>query len=95
MGAPGYQRRTDDGVIGTSGRALRVFGLNIVSGGAGGIVALKNGAVIGATTTISETGTAGGGRYIDFGPEGVLFDGGCYADIDANTTAITVVYQAL
>lgn len=94
MGAPGYQRRTTDGIIGTSGARLRVYGLNIVtSGGTPAVVALKNGTTSGGTVLLQESGTASGGRYIDFGPQGVLFDSGCFADIDSNTSAITVIYQ--
>lgn len=94
MGAPGYQIISADGVLNTSGAAVRVFGINIDSGGGGaGVVILRNGTSGSATAVVTESGTTGAGRHIDFGDAGFYFPAGCYVDIDANVDQVTVIFR--
>jgi hypothetical protein len=91
--APGYQVLSADGVVNTSGSAVRVYGLNIVSAGGGvGVVILRNGTTGSGTALITQGVAAGDSTYTDFGV-GVLFPSGCYVDIDATITQATVVYD--
>ena len=89
----GYQVVTEDGILDASGKAVAVYGINIVSDGTAGVVILRNGAVVGATAVLTVTGTASKGVYIDFGG-GLVFPDGCFVDIDAHVTpSCTVVYE--
>lgn len=89
----GSQRLTADGVVGPSGSAIRVFGIHIISGGADGVVSLLNGTSASGTTYITETGDTGTGKSVFYGTQGILFPSGCFADVDANTSSVLVIYN--
>lgn len=94
LGHPGTQLVTADGIVGRSGLPVRVYSLHIISGaGGGGIVILRNGAVVGATAWVQCTGTASDGETFGFGETGILLPAGCYVDIDANVTSVAVTFS--
>ncbi len=76
--------------------AIVVYGVNILSnsGGAGRII-LRNGATSGGTAIVTIDGTTSIGTLFNFGGAGVVFPAGCFADIDANIDAFTVIAEAL
>lgn len=92
----GFQRRTDDGVVSTSGEPVAIYGINIVSGGGGGgVVNLRSGTAVSGTIIIQEQGVTSQGKSITYGGNGIVFPSGCYVDIDANTTAVTINFKRL
>lgn len=89
----GKQKITADGVIGTSGKNIRLFGL-IVRASSGG-----------ATVVNIYEGTSAGGTLVDvvngatstterpMYAGGLLCSGGLYIDVDANTSFVTAIYE--
>lgn len=83
-----------DGVLGVSGKAVRVFNMHIISGGGGGaIIALRAGTTVGGTIDIQETGTTSIGKTFDYGVHGHYFPTGCFVDVDTNTTSVLIAYS--
>ncbi len=94
LGHPGTQLVTADGIVGRSGKPVRVYHIHVISGaGGGGIVSLRNGSVVGATAWATVTGTASTGVTFDFGETGILLPAGCFVDIDANVTSVAVTFS--
>ena len=92
----GFTTATSDSVVGVSGAPTVVYGLNIVSGGGGaGRVILRNGATTGGTAVITLDGTTSKGVQFDFGGNGVVFPAGCFADLDTNVSAMTIIAESL
>jgi hypothetical protein len=90
----GTQVITADGVVGASGVAVRIFAIHVLSGGGGAAVpALRSGTAVGGTIWIQETGTVSTGKTFSYGTQGVWFPNGCFCDVDANTTSVTVTYS--
>lgn len=90
----GTQVITADGVVATASQAVRIFSIHIISGGGGAaVVSLRSGAVVGGTIWVTETGTVSTGKTFNYGAQGVLFPSGCFVDVDANTTSVTVTYN--
>lgn len=90
----GYKVISADGVLGDSGKAVAVYGMNIISGGTAGVVILRDGATVGSTSVIQEVGTISVGKSIGY-YVGVVFPNGCFVDIDANVTQVTLFYEQI
>lgn len=88
---PGVQTRTTDGVIGTSGKPIRVFSIHIISGGTASVLAVYNGTGTNGTQLLSLTGTLSTGATFNFAG-GFRFSAGCYLDVDSNVTSVSVSY---
>ena len=96
MIAKAFSTRTDDGILGPSGRTIKVYGMHIISGaGGGGVVALKNGTTTAGSTVKSDTGTASVGITFDYSTAPYMFGDGCFADVDANVTRVTIFYEVV
>lgn len=94
--AVGYQVITEDGVLSTSGEPVAVYGVYILSGaGGGGVVNLRTGTAVGGAIIIQEKGTTSQGKAFPYGGKGIVFPSGCYVDVDANVTQVTVTFQRL
>lgn len=94
MGMPGtvsITNQTDAAVL-TSGKPVRVFDVQVISGGTAATVKLYNGTSTGGTLYLQIDGVISKASSFN-SANGVLFPGGCFADVDANTTALTVVCQ--
>lgn len=90
----GVQLISADGVVGTSGKPVRVFTIHILSGGGGAaVVALRAGTAVGGTIQVQETGTVSTGKTFDYGMHGFYFPTGCFVDVDTNTTSVLVSYS--
>jgi hypothetical protein len=82
---------TSDGVVGTSGKATRVYGISILSGGTGAVVAFYNATSATGNQLLTGTGTANKAVMVpDIPAEGILFPAGLYVDVDTNTTQVNV-----
>jgi hypothetical protein len=89
----GTQKRTSDGVIGTSGKKIRVYGFIVNSDSSGSAVSVYNGTGTGGVLLDVLTGAASVSTRI-FYAGGLLFDSGCYIDLDATHTAfVTAIYE--
>lgn len=88
----GTQLVTVDAAVGSSGIAVRVFMIHIISGGTAAIVSLRNGTASGATAYVTQTGTISTGATFTYGLQGMLFPAGCFCDVDVNTTSVAVTY---
>lgn len=81
------------GVVGVSGKPVRVYGFTMRSGAAGvGTVTLYNGTSTGGTEKYRLQGNADASADKVFPTEGKHFPGGCYADIDANVQYVDFDY---
>ncbi len=89
----GTIRVTADSVVGVSGKPFRVYGASVTSGGGGAaVVAFKNGTSTAGTVYFQATGTTSKAVLIPNIPkEGLLFPGGLFVDVDANTDAVAVM----
>lgn len=90
----GTQVITADGVVNTASVAVRIFAIHIIStGGGAAVVSLRTGAVVGGAIWVTETGTVSTGKTFTYGTQGIWFPSGCFVDVDANTTSVTVTYS--
>ena len=89
----GSQKRTTDGVIGTSGKKIRLYELIVVStGGGAAVVNVYDGTstagvlmdTINGTTSLTVRAGYIGGLYLG---------SGCFVDVDANTSFVTAIYE--
>lgn len=90
----GSQTRTDDGVIGTSGKKIRVYGFIVRSDGDGAsVVSVYNGTSSSGTLVdvINVSAASTTTRVMYAG--GLYFGSGCYVDVDGNTAFITAIYE--
>ena len=88
---PGIQTRTTDGVIGTSGKPIRVFWIHLISGGTASVLAVHNGTSASDTQILSLTGTISTGATFNFAG-GARFPAGCYVNVDTNISNVTFSY---
>lgn len=89
----GSQQRTTDGVIGTSGKKIRVYEVIVRSeAGGGAVVSLYNNTSATGTALDIVNGTASLTVRIAY-VGGLLFNSGCFIDVDTNTTWVTVIYE--
>ena len=82
-----------DAAIGSSGIAMRVFTLHIISDGTAGVASLRNGTAATDTAYVTLTGTISAGKTINFGTQGMLFPAGCFLDVNANVIGGIVTFN--
>lgn len=83
---------TADGVIGASGKRIRVFSATFLSGGTAGILVLRNGAADTGTVYVQAAGTISRTVTVNF-EGGLTFPAGCFFDKDTNTASVVVEYR--
>lgn len=89
----GSVRITAAGVVGVSGKSVRIFGFTMRSGAGGtGVVTLYNGTSTGGTEKYVLVGNQDASADKVFATEGKHFPGGCYANLDANVTYVDFDY---
>lgn len=89
----GSQLVTADAVLGISAQAKIVFCIHVIStSGGGAVINLRRGGAVGDTIGITETGTVSKGVTFNY-EGGMFFPGGCFVDVDANTTSVLVSYR--
>lgn len=91
----GTQFFTAAGVVGASGKAVRVFSIVVVSDGTAGVTTVRNGTSSGGTAYDIITGTVSTGAIRYYGTQGVVFAAGCYIDADAHSVGVTVSFNYL
>lgn len=89
----GAVNKTADSSIGTAGKPIRLFAVNMLSGATAGQLVLRNGSADTADIWVREVGVVNTGKTVEFGPHGILFPNGCFYDDDANFTWVTFQYS--
>lgn len=92
----GAQLMAADGVVGSSGKPIRVFSLHIIAAGADvPEIKLYNGTSNAGTIYIQQKGVASVGATYNLGEEGFLFPGGCYYEevTDAHVTSTLIEFE--
>lgn len=89
----GSVRITASGVVGVSGKSMRIFGFTMRSTGGGpGVVTLYNGTSTGGTEKYVLNGNPDASADKVFAAEGKHFQAGCYADLDTNVSYVDFDY---
>jgi hypothetical protein len=89
MGYSGAVSKTADASIGTAGKPIRLFAVNMLSGATAGELVLRNGTAAGDAIWVREQGAVSTGKTVVYGTHGILFPNGCWYDDDSNFTAVT------
>jgi len=94
LGTPGVTRITNktDAVVGASGSPVRVFDFTVVATNTATVAVLRNGTTTGGTNQL-QLDAAANKCTTWTSANGLLFDGGLFADVDANTTAVTISWM--
>ncbi len=88
---PGQQKVTGDSIIGPSGMPIRVFCVELVSGGTLSTCILKNGTTSSGAAWAQIDGIASSSVTKNYGG-GLLFPAGCFFDADANISYANVIF---
>jgi len=88
FGASGSTYLAGDGVVGASGKKVRVFQATWLSDGTARDLVLRNGIADTATIWTTAAGTISKTVTLDFGPEGILFPNGCFFDIGSAVSGV-------
>jgi len=91
----GTQFFTAAGVVGASGKPVRVFNITVVSDGTAGVTTVRSGTSSGGTAWDIITGTISTGVNRNYGTQGRVFPSGCYIDADAHSVGVTVDFNYL
>ena len=89
----GAVQKTADSAIGTSGKPIRLFAVNMLSGATAGELVLRNGTAATSDIWVREQGAVSTGKTVTYGAHGILFPNGCWYDDDANFTSVTFQYS--
>jgi hypothetical protein len=89
VGMSGSVNKTADSAIGASGKPIRLFAVNMLSGGTAGELVLRNGTSASDDIWVREKGEVSTGKTVTYGQEGILFPNGCFYDDDSNFTSVT------
>lgn len=84
--------KSADGAVGTAGSPIRVFSVNLVSGGTAGVLVLRNGTTASDPVYFQVTGTVSVGVVFDI-QDGMFFPDGCFYDHDANFSHVAITYS--
>jgi hypothetical protein len=92
----GSKRLTADGVVGTSGKPVRIYSVVALSasGGAGTLV-LRNGTTATDTIYVQQDGTAASKTDIFNFAGGLTFPDGAFFDKDTNIDAVVINFEQL
>jgi hypothetical protein len=88
----GKTQITSSGVVGTSGKPMRIYGAVVRSAGTAATVALYDGTSTSGTTKYEDIDGAINSTVRVMYAGGLLFNSGCYASI-ANATYVTFILE--
>lgn len=92
-GVGGGFRITASGVVGVSGKPVRVYGYTMRSGAGGvGVVQLFDGTANSGNERWKGTGNTDDGSLVNFPARGKFFPTGCYCQVDSNVTYVELDY---
>ena len=84
-----------DGVVGVSGKPVRVYSVELLSGATAGILVLRNGSTAAGTIYVNQTCATVSETNTFNWCGGITFPDGCFFDKDTNTTSVVVNYEQL
>ena len=93
QGFSGSVNVTADSIIGTSGRPIRLWAVNMLSDATAGELVLRNGTTSSGSIWVREQGVANTGNSVSYGEHGILFPNGMFYDDDSNFTSVTIQYS--
>lgn len=79
--------------LGGSGKPIRVYNINLISGATASVIILRSGTSGAGTAWIQETGTISTGKTFDYGFHGHYFPSGCFVSVDANIVSAEISYS--
>ena len=88
---PGNTRLTADGLVGTSGKPIRIFNIHLVSGSTASTTTFRDGTSASGTAYFQADGLSSKGANFNFAG-GLRFPSGCYMDTDANISYCVITY---
>lgn len=88
----GSQKRTTDGVIGTSAKKIRLYGLIVRAAASDSTILVYDGASTAGTLVDTISATASTTTRVIYAG-GLYLGSGCYIDVDANTSFVTAIYE--
>lgn len=92
-GFGGGKRITASGIVGISGKPVRIFGYTQRSSANGaGVVQLFDGTDGSGNERWKGTGNTDDGALVNFPSQGKFFPTGCYCQIDGNVTYVELDY---
>lgn len=78
-----------DSVVGTSGKPIRIFSVEVLSGASAGELVLRNGTSASGTIYVKRDGIAN--KTVNFEwVHGFYFPDGCFFDKDTNVTSVVI-----
>ena len=86
----GTTRLTAAGVLGTAGRAVRIFSITVISDGTAGVTTVRDGSTSGGVVYDIIAGVISSGATRVYGSTGRLFVDGCYIDADSHSIGVIV-----
>ena len=89
----GTETLTADGVIGISGKPVRIYSAYWVKGAGTEPLVIRSGTTASGTIIISHASIASTGNFLDLGSEGILFPDGAFFDIATALTTATITYR--
>lgn len=89
----GSQRLTDDGVVGISGKPVRIHSVEMLNDSSVGELVLRNGAADSATIYVKKNGVTVSDTDTYNWDGGIYFPAGCFFDKDTNTVAVVINYE--
>ena len=92
LGSGAVRVAADTSLTGTTARPVRVYNASWISGTTAGDLTLRNGTDTTGAVWVMEVGVASHSDSINF-EDGLLFPGGCFVDLDANTTAVVIEFS--
>lgn len=84
-----------DGAVGVSGKPVRVYSVELLSGETAGKLVLRNGDSASGTIYVNQTCATVSETNTFNWCGGLTFPDGCFFDIDTNTTSIVANYEQL
>lgn len=91
----GLQSITSSGVIGTSGKPIRVFAISVLSAASPGAPVFYNNTAASGNEILDGTGLTASKAVLiaNIPTEGMLFPSGLFVTVDGNSTQVNVWYE--
>lgn len=91
----GSVRLTADGVVGPSGKPIRVWNVEMLNDSSVGELVLRSGTADSGTVYVKKNGATAADTDTYQWAGGLVFPAGCFFDKDTNTVAVVVNFEAI
>ena len=89
----GSETLTADGVVGISGKPVRIFSIYWVKEAGAETMVVRSGTSASGDIIIEQVSTANDGNFLDLGGEGILFPSGAFYDEGTAITSATFTFR--